>query len=198
MATELEIAKLALQHIGDRFDIASLSEASAEAEQVNLVFDHVRDMMLRVHPWSFARKFQSPVEITGTAPDSWDYMYTYPTDGLKVVRVVNPLGRVDPPIKFTVALNSSNVKVILCDLGEAEIEYIKAITDPAVFDPAFVLALSYRLAQYIAIPLTGDRGIAAEMKNMADEMTSLAKGEDANQGLEDERMLTPDWISVRG
>ena len=36
MASQVQIAKLALQHVGDRFDISSLTEFTPEAEQVNL------------------------------------------------------------------------------------------------------------------------------------------------------------------
>ena len=60
MSSEVQIARLALQHLGDRYDITSLNEASPEAEQVKLVFDNVRDMVLREHPWKFARKYSTP------------------------------------------------------------------------------------------------------------------------------------------
>ena len=43
MASETQIAKLALQHIGDRYDITDLTEESVEAEQVNLPLGFGRD-----------------------------------------------------------------------------------------------------------------------------------------------------------
>ena len=57
MASQVQIAKLALQHVGDRFDISSLTEVTPEAEQVNLIFNDTRDALLRQHPWNFAKKF---------------------------------------------------------------------------------------------------------------------------------------------
>jgi hypothetical protein len=38
MASKVQIAKLALQHVGDRYDISDITEATPEAEQVNLLY----------------------------------------------------------------------------------------------------------------------------------------------------------------
>jgi len=196
-ATEVQIAQLALQHIGDRFDITSLDEASPEAEQVRLVYDHVRDMLLREHPWNFAKRYATPAAVVGTPPDFWSYMFTYPADALKIVRVVNPAGRNATPIKFAVGRNSTDAKVLMCDLEEPEVEYIKTLTDAGMYDPAFVLALSLRLSSAIAMPITGDRGIMLEMRQLAAEAVSLAKSEDGNEGVEDDKTQDPDWITAR-
>jgi hypothetical protein len=49
MASKVQIAKLALQHVGDRYDISDITEATPEAEQVNLLYDDTRDAMLPPH-----------------------------------------------------------------------------------------------------------------------------------------------------
>ena len=197
MASEVQIARLALQHIGDRFDITSLSEASPEAEQVNLVFADVRDMVLRSHPWKFARKYASPAQLSGTVPGNWDYMFAYPSDALRVIRIVNPLGDNQPPIRFEVARNADDARVILCNESEPTLEYTKQVTDPQQFDPQFVTALAYRLAQYIAMPITGDRQIMADMKSLADLEIGKAQSTDANEGFEAPRPAEATWISAR-
>jgi hypothetical protein len=196
-ATDLQIAQLALQNIGDRFDITSLDEASPEAEQVALVYDHVRDMLLREHPWGFAKRFTNPAALVGTPPDDWLYMFTYPADALKVTRIVNPAGRKALPIEFAVGRNADNNKVLMCNLEEPEIEYIKLITDAGMYDPAFVLAFALRLSAAIAMPITGDRGIMLEMRQLASEAVSLAKSEDGNEGVEVDDEPDPDWITAR-
>ena len=197
MASEVQIARLALQHIGDRFDITSLTEASPEAEQVNLVFSDVRDMVLREHPWKFARKYITPAALSGTPPGNWSYMYTYPSDAMRIIRIVNPLGDKAPPIRFEVARNADDTKVILTNEETPTFEYTKQVTDPQQFDPQFVIALSYRIAQYIAIPITGDRQIMADMKSMADIEVGKARASDANEGFEEERLSEATWITAR-
>ena len=199
MASKVQIAKLALQHVGDRFDITSLSDDTTEAEQVNLVFDDCRDYVLRHHVWKFARTYVSPSALAGTVPAEWTYMFTYPAEAVRVVRIVNPLGRWDqlPPIPFDIGRNSNDVKVILTDEQEPEIEYIKQIENTELFDPGFTWALSWKIAETIAMPLTGDRGVRDEMRAGFQEAMGQAKMDDANEGIEPSRSRDPDWIRSR-
>lgn len=197
MASSVQIAKLALQHVGDRYDITSLDEATPEAEQVNLLFDDVRDMVLRQHPWKFAVKHDSPAQLAGTVPGLWTYMFTYPSDCLKMIEIVNPLGKDADPIEFDVMLNSGGAKVVVCDVEEPEFRYISRVTDSARFDPSFVMAFSLRLAQFLAVPLTGDRGLAEALRNEADRMMSMARADDANEGVEDDHRRDASWIEAR-
>lgn len=195
MASEVQIGKLALQHIGDRYDITDLTEESAEAEQVNLIFDDTRDALLRQHPWNFAKKYATPAALTGTVPGNWDYMHTYMTDALRVLGVIDP-AESGAIIKFEVARNSSDVKVILTNQEDAEFYYTARITDPAQFDPEFTMALSYALAAKMAMPLTGDRSIAADLDVMARNVVSSAWATDSNEGLEEDKP-DADWIQAR-
>ena len=199
-ASDVQIAKMALQHIGDRYDIASLSEASVEAEQINLLYDNVRDALLREHPWKFALRYTSPSELAGTPPAHWDAMYTYPGDALRVWRIVNPLdpkGSNLPPLEFTVARNSSGTKVLLTNESDPEFEYTEAVTNSGLFDTAFDMALSWRLAQHVARPLTGDDAVVDRVQREAQYWVELAKREDANEGIGKEQSHDPDWIRLR-
>lgn len=195
MASETQIGKLSLQHIGDRYDIADLTEESVEAEQVNLIFDDTRDWLLRQHTWGFAKKFATPASLTGTVPNNYDYMYTYMTDAVRVNQVVDPLG-LNTKIDFEIARNSSDKKVILTDQSDAEFIYTARITNTAEFDPEFVIAFSYALAAKLAIPLTGDREIANDMAVLAERTITAAQTTDSNEGVADEAP-DADWITAR-
>jgi len=198
--SEVQIGKLALSHLGDRYDITSLSENSAEAEQVNLVFDNVRDALVREHPWKFSLRYYTPASLTGTPPSGWTYMYTYPTDALKVWRIVNPLDPNNdslPPLKWTVARNNSDIKVLLTDESDPEFEYSKQVTSSSEFDANFDIALSWKIAEMIAMPITGDLGIRANMQQEAARQVGLAKMEDGNEGINREQSRDPDWIRAR-
>jgi hypothetical protein len=195
MASETQIGKLALQHIGDRYDISDLTEESVEAEQVNLIFSDTRDWMLRQHAWGFAKKFATPSALTGTVPNNFDFMYTYMTDAVKVNGVVDPLAA-GTKIDFEVARNSSDVKVILTDAEDAQFFYTARITDPAQFDPEFTMAFSYALASKLAMPLTGDRAIMGDMATLAKAVINSAWETDSNERLED-TIPDADWIQAR-
>ena len=195
MASETQIAKLALQHIGDRYDITDLTEESVEAEQVNLIFDDTRDWLLRQFPWNFATSYATPAALTGTVPNNFDYMYTYMTDAVRVLLVVDPLG-LDTEIPFEVARNSSDVKVILTNQADAEFRYTKQITNTAQFDAEFTMGLSYALAAKLAMPLTGERAIMGDMDTLARNVINSAWATDANEG-EAADVPEADWITAR-
>ena len=112
-------------------------------------------------------------------------MYTYPSDALKVIRIVHPLdprGANLPPLNFAIGRNSADAKVLLTDQSEPEFEYIKKITSPTEFDALFDWAFSWRLAAAIAMPITGDGQIANMAKQDADREVGKAKMEDGNEG----------------
>jgi hypothetical protein len=196
MASKVQIAKLALQHIGDRYDISDITEATPEAEQVNLLFDDTRDALLRQHPWSFATKYTSPAALSGTAPGHWEYMFLYPTDCIRMLGIVNPLGKDQPHVKFEVARNSSGKRVILADIEEPEIFYTARIEDTTDYDPEFVMAFSYVLAARLVMPLVGERSIAADLYQQAQAVLNSAWETDSNEGIE-EAIPDADWIRAR-
>ena len=195
MASEVQIAKLALQHIGDRWDISDLDEDTPEAEQVKLVFDDTRDALLRQHPWNFAKKFATPAALRGTVPANWDYMYVYPTDALRILGIVDPL-ETGVPIKFEVGRNSSDIKTVLTDQVDAEFYYTMRVTDTTQFDPEFTMAFSYKLAAKLAMPLTGERSIMGDMDTLATNVVNSAWETDSNEGIEED-LPEATWIQAR-
>jgi len=195
MASEVQIAKLALQHIGDRWDISDLTESTPEAEQVNLVFADTRDALLRQHPWNFAKKFATPAALTATVPANWDYAYVYPTDCVRMRSIVDPL-ETGVPIKYEVARNENDVKVVLTDQVDAEFCYTARVTDTTQFDPEFVMAFSYLLAARLAMPLTGERAIMGDMDTLARNIAVAAQETDSNEGIEED-LPEATWIQAR-
>jgi|TARA_R110000744_G_scaffold29151_3_gene69824 hypothetical protein len=196
MASKVQIAKMALQHVGDRYDISDITEATPEAEQVNLLYDDTRDALLRQHPWVFATKYTSPAALSGTAPGNWSYMYTYPTDCIKMLGIVNSLGDDQPKIRFEVARNASSTRVILTDEEQPQIFYTFLAEDTADYDPEFVMAFSYVLGARMAVPLTGDPDLANSLFQQARSVLNSAWASDSNEGIEPS-IPDADWIRAR-
>lgn len=196
MASKVQIAKMALQHVGDRYDISDITEATPEAEQVNLLYDDTRDALLRQNPWVFATKYVTPAALAGTIPGNWTYMYVYPTDCIRLLGIVNPLGDDQPKIKFEVARNAANNRVVLTNEDEPEIFYTFRATDTADYDPEFVMAFSYVLGARMALPLTGDPTIADMLFQQATRVLNAAWASDANEGIEP-AIPDADWIRAR-
>jgi len=197
MASQVQIAKLALQHIGDRYDIADLTEESTEAEQINLVFDDTRDEILRRFPWRFAKKYISPSKLAGiTVPGFWDFAYQYPPDAVKVRGVSNPLGVDVAPIDFEIALLQDNTKVILTDQDDAEFFYTSRVEDTTRFDPEFTMALSFLLAARTAMALTGSLDIKSALDQEVLRVVSQAADTDSSEG-RNRDAPEASWIDAR-
>jgi len=176
MASKAQIAKLALQHIGDRYDIADLDEESVEAEQMDLLYDDIRQEVLRTGAWRFANKFTSPAKLSlSSIPANWTYAFQYPSDALKIIEIVNPLGRDLEPVEFETTLLSD---------------------DTTRFDSTFVMAFSYMLAARAAMSLTGDIQIKDDLTKEAARAISNAHTQSANEG-RTKRAPEASWIDAR-
>ncbi len=107
--TEVSICNRALQAIGTRSAIASLSESSIEARNCNLIYADTRDEVLQMAYWNFAQKTAylsllksapgTPSNAASTANQwstaypspPWLYEYAYPTDCIQMSRVVQQI-----------------------------------------------------------------------------------------------------------
>lgn len=106
MTTYVDIVNRALQDIGTRTTIASLSENSNEAIQANLVLQKTLDELVRMAPWNCATNWANLTYISslpGTPENSssaellwskglpappWVYEYQYPVDCLRPLWIV--------------------------------------------------------------------------------------------------------------
>lgn len=102
MTTTVDIFNRALQVIGSRTTVASTSENSNEAIQLNLIYQDIRDQLLRMAPWDCAFNTANLTYITSvpgtpenTSPGTqlwqkgqpappWAYEYQYPVDCLRM------------------------------------------------------------------------------------------------------------------
>lgn len=98
MPTDVEVCNSALAMMGARDTITALNDGSNEANNCNLIFSRVRNQVLEMAPWTFARKTallnlvkaapgvpESPVQgasqwIPSYPAPPWLYEYQYPSD----------------------------------------------------------------------------------------------------------------------
>lgn len=195
MTTEVTICNMSLGHIKAKTTIASLTENSNEARKCNLYYAQARDETLEEFNWPFAKRFAT-LAVTGTPPTGWIYQYAIPSDAL-VIRKVLTEYKEDKPVPFELALSElSDSVVILTDREAAEVEYTKGITNPTLFSALFSTALSYKLASYIAIPLTGKRDLRKDAIDLFNFSIHKARAAALN---ESQKIEEPDasWIDAR-
>lgn len=208
MASEIDIANLALAHLGDDATVASLEppEGSAQAEHCARFYPMARDALLEMHSWRFATRRAVLAELVNPWPQ-WRHAYAKPHDCLRVISVIDPNTEDDLQAvgvraakNFTVEINDDLAEVILTNQEDAVLRYVARTTDTTKFPPLFVMALSWQLASMIAGPiLKGDVG-AAESKRC----TQIAQGWLARALASDAEhrkvspLHVPDFIAARG
>lgn len=106
MPSEVTICNQALQAIGTRTQIASLTEDGVEARNCNMIFADTRDEILQMAFWNFAKKtaYLSLVKAAPGTPSNaastatlwsaaypappWLYEYAYPSDCVQMRQIV--------------------------------------------------------------------------------------------------------------
>lgn len=189
MASQVDIYNLALSHIGTGTEVASTGERSQHALACNRFYEMTRDAVLRDFPWPFAKRIAALALVEADPNEEWGYSYRYPTDSLKVRRILSGIRNDNRQsrVPYVIASDATG-SLIYTDTSEAEIEYTAKITDPETFFPDFVMALSFRLASYIAPRLTGgdpfklgERAVKFYAAEMAQAQVSAANEEQAEE-----------------
>lgn len=216
MADEVEICNLALSNIRAG-SINSLTEKSLQAQICRLKYPFMRDRCLRDAAWQFNRAIK-PLSSIDVTIYNWAYAYSYPSDCLKVHRIIPeyeevtgeasvvsrlidtqilPITSYRRQVSYEV-FNFENTKVIGCNEETLHIDYAVKVQDPNLFSDDFILALSHLLASEIAIPIIGvekGRQLRSDSVQLYDEYISNAVAADMNDGY-----LTPndsEYVTIR-
>lgn len=189
---------MALSHLGIGKEIANITtEQSQEAAACRRFYDTARDATLRDFNWPFCSKIIALSLIEEDPTDEWKYSYRYPSDCLHLKRILSG-ARNDTHqsrVEFKI-LKDSAAHIIYTDIENAEAEYTERVSDPSFYPSDFQLALSYRIAHYIAPRLTkGDPfKIKADMMKLYDLELSRAQATALN---EEQQATAPDAEFIR-
>ena len=216
------ICNLALDAIGTRSTIASLTEGSAEANACGRQYQPALEAVLQAAHWNFARKQVSMSLLKdGTlSPDQgvpvpWVYEYAVPSDMLQA-RYVMPVSvsqsttfvgtpatqyPISPTVRFILSSDEdaggNAINVILTNQPQALLCYTYRVSNVNLFDAQFTRALANYLGHLLAIPLSGDKALSKQAFKIADLTCKQALASNANEGPDIINTL-PDWISTRG
>lgn len=211
---KVEICNLALSHI-KASSITDFDETSTEARQCRIHYDHCRKMVLEDYSWGFAKANFTLNLIASSGVLEWTYEYHYPSDCVKprYLTVSRYAADGNEPIPFEDCINSDDEKVIRTNLGEAVLVYTKDVENSEIFTNRFSDALSWKLAEYLALPIGGQSGKRYQdtaMKEYAKSML-IASSNDGNSRQPPQKPLPraiaarqtrrernfPDWRSNR-
>lgn len=198
MASFVDIANLALSHLGADAVVTSLSppDGSVESGHCARFLPIARQAALATHNWAFARKRLTLAELTNDSM-IWGHKYQIPSDCLRARKIL-ALDDYDSPERNS-ALFEIEADAIYTDQPDATLIYTRDIVDTTKFPADFVTGLAMVLAGYLAGPLIkGSEGIRIGTAFLENGTSTLrqAAAKEANASRE-KAEYTPESLKVR-
>lgn len=187
MTSWIDISNQALTKIGHFDFINSMDEESKAAQLINKNYKQVRDYVLRLCHWNFARKRVILAPSTVSPEFGSRNYFPLPSDFIRLVSVND-----DPSLQYSIENNG-----IFYDATSLNLLYIARIDDVNKYDPLFVEAVTARLAYVIAPGLTDS---ASSKKALIDDFNdSIIRARSVN-GLDNgyESVLAESFLLSRG
>jgi len=150
-ASDVSICNIALGKLGAQH-ITSLTENSKNARACNKYYAHVRDMVLRSHPWNCAIQRQPLAQLSEGPVEEWNYQYQLPADPycLRVLSI-NEADSDSIPAEYAV-----EGRKLLTNEDPVVLKYIRRLVDASEMDELLVEAVAAKLAATMAYDIVHD------------------------------------------
>ncbi len=203
MASVIDICNIALAHLGDEAEVASIvpPDGSIQSKHCGRFYPIARDRLLEMHPWSFAIKRATLASVT--APDGWSYAYAMPAKVIRSLAVL-PAGALDDSQsdEFVQEADDTGAVRIYTNTLNATLRHIAQVEDTTKFTPGFVNTLGRLMAHYLAGPIIkGSEGMKVAQAQFQAFQVEFAKATaaDANARHRNSyRDFTPAQVRARG
>lgn len=186
-----QIYNMALGFVGTRA-IASPNERTPEAMACELYWDRARRSSLRDFPWPFSQRrirlaeTGLPEEMAGV----WKHACGLPAEVVKV-------GRLASGGNFELGQSDGALRLFCDEAGPVAVCTVD-VPDPGLWDELFIMAMAYRLAMLIAVPLLkGNPQKLQELASLYQNALPKAEGHGANEGKEARPEMRDSWIEAR-
>lgn len=168
-----EIQNAALIKLGAEV-INSEDDDSKRARLVKVSYPLMRDLVLRSHPWKFARGRAALSPLDPKPDNFWEFRYVYqlPADCLRIIET--NLGEF--------AHWDTEDTYFLCNESTATIKYIRQITNVTKYEANFVEVLAWFIAADIAYALAQNVSLKQAMEMGRDKALAPARSFNAQQG----------------
>ena len=174
-ASEVSIVNGAMVRLGVA-TITTLADDSPQARIANRRFTHIRDKLLRDHPWNWATKRVSISASTVSPTWGFSNAFPLPADYMRMMAVQN-----DSKLEYRIE-STSDGKVIVTDLeSPLKIAYVALVSAVDQWDVLFNEALSATCAVEWAEGLTGTTTLAEKLQVEAVVALRAAKAVDGQE-----------------
>jgi hypothetical protein len=195
MASDVDIANLALSHIGDDAAVVALAppDGSVQAALCARFWPIARAELLEVFEWAFAAKRATGLAATASDSDAWGFRYALPADCLKVRKVLAQ-GETDENKGTPFLLMERN---LYTNEEAPTLIYTVLVTDPTKFTPTFVATAAYLLASYLCGPILKKASAGQAYYDMAMQRAKAAAAINANAATAQQHDAPASWMAQR-
>lgn len=191
--SQTRICNAALALLGETARIVTINDGSPIANQFLTHWDQARRAALADHPWNFAlARADCPASSDTPAGEQYAIAFEMPADCLRWLPYA-----ADHPDYFCGEQEGgrilSNADAPIC------VRYIRDVENVGLWSPAFVEAMTAKLAYLTAKPITGQTGAQDRMAEQYDRALRIAKRQDgAATGDRARRLETrSSWLAAR-
>lgn len=156
MASKTEIANLAVAHLGVAKTFSNLdTDVQPEAVVCRQFYDRAVRQTLRDFQHPFSTKFAALNLVEENPTIEWNFSYAYPSDCLHARRIVSGIINETRQQRIPYRIvGSDEGRLIYTNQAQAELEYTMNIKNPDLLPDDLLMAISFRLAHYIAPSVT--------------------------------------------
>jgi len=182
MSSKIGIINMALRRLGEQ-PINSLTEQSEAASIVSDIYDIALNKELRAWPYTFAVKVAELVLLESEEPPDFAYAFQLPADYLGFASVIEPTNTyIEGPYNNRfVGEWEIRGGLFLSNFSDVTIKYRFLQTDTSKWDASFVDAFAWKLAEELALPLTGTAVKATRAEKNYVLSVAQARGESGNE-----------------
>lgn len=197
------IANMALQRLGAKSSLSSLTDGTPNANKVSTVWEYVLNEVLETIKPRFAtvRVALSQSVTLPANTDQYEHCYSMPADYLCLAE-----GSADDPAIWPKDCHPYSIEsldgwtfVLMTDYDTSEsgdsifATYVRKATNPAKYTALFINAFAYRLAAELSYTITEGVGKFEHMMNMYDKARAKAGAVDKKQTYIEGEKDNTDW-----
>lgn len=184
---QLAIYNMAITEAGGRNLLSALSENNRESQLCNLWYTSARDEVFRLTYMPESLTTETLAELaerdfnvdwtSADPPPPWKYAYAWPANALGIRRIfpVEADTTAELPASRDFKIGTlEGAKAIFTNVENAAATFTVVAEDPDSWDIHLALAVTYTLAEKLALALTGKPAIAQLLRGKAVEYKALA------------------------
>jgi hypothetical protein len=218
MASVVDIYNMALSQLRAG-TVNSVDDVTVQAKQCALHYPIALEQALGDSLWGFNHAVTALAQLTEATVFGWTYCWQYPSDCVRINKVVRNLEDVAadtgvvvssrlydhrfrsandlPSVEYRV-YNVDGTQVIATKESELRIDYRLRVTNTQMFTAEFVTALASLLASMVAIPIVGLKD-GRELRTESLTLYNAFKSKAAANSLNEQQTQQPEseYITVR-